>query len=100
MRKATQSAAMVQHNRPTRSGAAERSANEALQSAHREMPRITRYLLEKRVARPKLSEHGVSFDGDDRGWLYREDMRSTWAATPGALEWATKVLRLSTATPP
>ena len=70
-----------------------RSATEALQSAHREMPRVTRYLLEKRIARPKLSEHGVSFDGDDRGWLYREDMRSTWAATPGALEWATKVLR-------
>ncbi len=70
-----------------------RSATEALQSAHREMPRVTRYLLEKRIARPKLSEHGVSFDGDDRGWLYREDMRSTWAATPGALKWATKVLR-------
>ncbi len=50
-----------------------RSATEALQSAHREMPRVTRYLLEKRIARPKLSEHGVSFDGDDRGWLYRED---------------------------
>jgi tetratricopeptide (TPR) repeat protein len=70
-----------------------RSATEALQSTHREMPRVTRYLLAKRIARPKLSEHGVSFDGDDRGWLYREDMRSTWAATPGALEWATKVLR-------
>ena len=72
-----------------------RSATEALQSAHRETPRITRYLLEKRIARPRLSEHGVSFDGDDRGWLYREDMRSTWAATPGALEWASKVLRSS-----
>lgn len=70
-----------------------RSATEALQSAHRETPRITRYLLEKRIARPRLSELVVSFDGDDRGWLYREDMRSTWAATPGALEWASKVLR-------
>ncbi len=72
-----------------------RSATEALESAHRETPRITRYLLAKRIARPALSEHGVSFGGDDRGWLYREDMRSTWTATPGALEWAAKVLQHS-----
>jgi tetratricopeptide (TPR) repeat protein len=68
-----------------------RGAVQALQAAHRASPRITRFLLRKRIARPALSEHGVSFDGDDRGWLYREDMRETWAATPGALGWAAKV---------
>ncbi len=69
------------------------SATKALQSAHRASPRVTRFLVQKRIARPTLGEHGVSLDGDDRGWLYREDMRSTWAASPGALEWAAKVTR-------
>lgn len=68
-----------------------RGAVQALQSAHVASPRVTRFLLRKRVARPALSGHGVSLDGDDRGWLYREDMRATWAATPGALDWAAKV---------
>ncbi|MGH8136300.1 MAG: hypothetical protein ACRER4_08115, partial [Steroidobacteraceae bacterium] len=71
------------------------SATRALQSAHRASPRITRFLIQKRIARPALSEQGVSLNGDDRGWLYREDMRSTWAATPGALDWAAKVTRSS-----
>lgn len=71
------------------------SATKALQSAHRASPRVTRFLIQKRIARPTLSEHGVSLDGDDRGWLYREDMRSAWDATPGALDWAAKVARSS-----
>lgn len=71
------------------------SATRALRSAHLESPRVTRFVIQKRIARPTLSEHGVSLDGDDRGWLYREDMRSTWAATPGALDWAAKVARHS-----
>ncbi len=69
-----------------------RSATELLLAAHRATPRVTHYLLAKRVSRPKLHEHGVTLGGDDRGWLYRENMRPTWIATPGALEWASKVL--------
>lgn len=71
------------------------SATQALRSAHRASPRVTRFLVQNRIARPTLSEHGVSLDGDDRGWLYREYMRSTWAATPGALDWAAKIARSS-----
>lgn len=69
-----------------------RSATESLLAAHRATPRVTHYLLERRVTRPKLHEYGVTLGGDDRGWLYREDMRPTWVATPGALDWASKVL--------
>lgn len=69
-----------------------RSATEALETAHGAAPRVTRFLLSKRVRRPELSEHGVTLDGDDRGWLYREDMRGTWLETPGAIAWASKVL--------
>ena len=72
-----------------------KGAIEALQAAHRQSPRVTRYLLAKRIARPTLSEHAVSLHGDDRGWLYREGMRGAWAATPGALEWVAKVARNS-----
>lgn len=69
-----------------------RSATESLLAADRATPRVRHYLLARRVSRPKLHEHGVTLGGDDRGWLYRENMRSTWVATPGALEWAAKIL--------
>lgn len=68
-------------------------ATRAFQAAHRASPRVTRFVIQKRISKPALSEHGISLDGDDRGWFYREDMRSTWAATPGALDWAEKLAR-------
>jgi tetratricopeptide (TPR) repeat protein len=70
-----------------------RSAGETLVAANRSTPRITRFVLSKRVAKPTLHELGVTLDGDDRGWVYREAMRDAWVATPGSLEWAAKLLR-------
>jgi hypothetical protein len=55
-------------------------------------PRVAKYLLAGRVRKPKMSDMGVSFDGDDRAWLYRDAARSLWKETPGALEWAKKAL--------
>jgi hypothetical protein len=69
-----------------------KSAGAALKRAHRHTPRVARFLLPARVRRPKLSAVGVSLDGDDRAWVYRDAMRALWQRTPGALQWAAKVL--------
>ncbi len=70
-----------------------RNAGIALQRADSTSPRVKAYLLPKRVRKPKMSDIGVSFDGDDRAWLYRDSARGLWEETPGALEWAKKVLQ-------
>lgn len=59
----------------------------ALGSAMRRMPRIPYYLTRKRIKRPRLDPHGITFGGDDQAWLYREAMRDVWAAEPGILAW-------------
>ena len=64
----------------------------ALRRAHEMSPRVATFLLPGRVRKPKLSDMGVSLDGDDRAWLYRNAMRDVWKRTPGALEWAKQVL--------
>jgi hypothetical protein len=69
-----------------------RSAGEALRRAHAHVPRVARFLLPGRVRKPRLHAHGVSLDGDDRAWLYRDAMRAVWQRAPGALDWAKKVL--------
>lgn len=56
-------------------------------------PQVVPYLLDKRIARPKLHDMGVGLDGLDRGWYYRQAMRYEWTRTPGALAWAAKLLR-------
>lgn len=69
-----------------------RSAGDALRRAHGLSPRVKAYLLPKRARKPKMSDIGVSFDGDDRAWLYRDSARRLWEETPGAIEWAKTVL--------
>ena len=69
-----------------------KSAVDALKRAHEMSPRVATFLLPGRVRKPKLSDMGVSLDGDDRAWLYRDAMRDVWKRTPGALEWAKQVL--------
>ena len=69
-----------------------RAAIDALKRADEMSPRVAAFLLPGRVRKPQLSDMGVSLDGDDRAWLYREAMRDVWKQTPGALEWAKKVL--------
>jgi tetratricopeptide (TPR) repeat protein len=69
-----------------------KSAVDALKRAHKMSPKVAGFLLPGRVRKPQLSDMGVSLDGDDRAWLYRDAMREVWKRTPGALEWAQKVL--------
>jgi tetratricopeptide (TPR) repeat protein len=69
-----------------------KGAVDALKRAHAMSPRVAGFLLPGRVRKPQLSDLGVSLDGDDRAWLYRDAMREAWKRTPGALEWAKKVL--------
>lgn len=64
----------------------------ALTRAHEMSPRVAAFLLPGRVRKPELSDMGVSLDGDDRAWLYRDAMRDVWKRTPGALEWAKQLL--------
>ena len=69
-----------------RLGALEK-AREALGAALRFHAKLPRYLIREQVARPRTSEFGVSFGGEDEAWIYRESMREAWADTPGALAW-------------
>jgi len=69
-----------------------KSAVDALRRADDMSPRVAAFLLPGRVRKPKLSDMGVSLDGDDRAWLYRDAMRDVWKGSPGALEWAKRVL--------
>ena len=62
-------------------------ADIAIQDAVMDLPKIPRYLLAKRVRKPKLDSVGVRMGGDDQAWLYRQEMRDVWQATPGALDW-------------
>jgi hypothetical protein len=58
--------------------------------------KIPRYLIAKRIKKPKLNPDGIMFGGDDQAWNYREEMRDDWLETHGALEWlknAEKVLQ-------
>jgi len=62
-------------------------ADIALDDAIASLPKIPRFLAAKRIRKPKLDDFGVRLGGDDQAWLYREEMRDVWEATPGALEW-------------
>lgn len=62
-------------------------AREALREAVGGLPEVPHYLTASRVRKPAVDPHSVRMGGKDQAWLYREDMRATWQATPGALEW-------------
>lgn len=62
-------------------------ARQALDEARQRLPKVVRALTAKRLARPKVDPERVTLGGDDQAWLYREEMRDVWLATPGALEW-------------
>jgi tetratricopeptide (TPR) repeat protein len=59
----------------------------ALLIASVDLPKTLHYLLPARIRRPKLKRGSVQVGGDDQAWLYRDEMRSVWQQTPGALEW-------------
>jgi SEC-C motif len=62
-------------------------AERALHAAHSDLPKTAQYLLPARIRRPKLQQGTIEVGGDDQAWFYRDEMRSVWQQTPGALEW-------------
>jgi SEC-C motif len=62
-------------------------AERALHTAHSDLPKTAQYLLPARIRRPKLQQGTIEVGGDDQAWFYRDEMRSVWQQTPGALEW-------------
>lgn len=61
-----------------------------LSGAADHLPLVKDYLLRKRAAKPKLNPRSVRIGGKDQAWIYREEMRDSWAATGGCLEWLQK----------
>jgi hypothetical protein len=61
-------------------------AERALHTACSDLPKTAEYLLPARVRRPSVHQ-GTIAGGDDQAWFYRDEMRSVWQQTPGALEW-------------
>lgn len=62
-------------------------AETRLREAKEDLPAVLRHLVRTRVRRPKLRDGGFAIGGDDQAWLYREEMRSVWTQTEGALDW-------------
>jgi len=62
-------------------------AERALDTARSDLPKTAQYLLPARIRRPKLQQGTIEVGGDDQAWFYRDEMRSVWQETPGALEW-------------
>jgi len=58
-----------------------------LASTHRNNPYLIEMLINTRVKKPRIDQHGIRVGGPDQAWLYRESMRPVWQATPGAIEW-------------
>ena len=68
-------------------------ATAALRAALEHSPKVGKFLLAERRRKPRIDPHGVRIGGDDEAWLYREAMRETWQATPGAMAWLGEVAR-------
>ena len=73
-----------------RLGEAAKALNALIEANHAN-PKIAKWLLPARKAEPKTtSSYGIQVGGDEEAWLYREDMRDVWDATPGAMAWLKK----------
>lgn len=62
-------------------------AAQALREVRTRLDKIPRYLITKRIRKPRLNPDGISIGGDDQAWLYREAMRDVWQHAEGALAW-------------
>lgn len=65
-------------------------AQAVLDNALNILPKVPRFLTSDKVRKPKIDPAGVTIGGNDQAWLYREEMREVWNATPGALKWLRK----------
>ena len=74
-------------------------AEHALHIACSDLPKTAEYLLPAQVHRPRhastgrLHEGTIGAGGDDQAWFYRDEMRSVWQQTPGALEWLRRLIQ-------
>lgn len=62
-------------------------AADALCRAKKSLPKVVRHLTADQVREPRIDAMGVRAGGDGEAWLYRQQMRAVWQATPGALPW-------------
>jgi tetratricopeptide (TPR) repeat protein len=69
------------------------TATTALRSAITDLPRVPKHLLADSIRQPKMTPGYLALGGDDQAWIYREDMRSVWLQTPGAITWLETVNR-------
>lgn len=63
----------------------------ALESATERFPHASKYLVTKKIKQPRIDARGYTLGGEDQAWLYRQAMRDTWQAEPGALAWLNKM---------
>jgi hypothetical protein len=69
-------------------------AHRVLNDVNQWSPKTARWLLPARKAAPKeTSAYGIEVGGDEEAWIYREQMRDVWAATPDALAWLKKNIK-------
>lgn len=63
-------------------------AEQALAGAYQALPKVLTYLVaSQRRKQPSPDPHGTTIGGAEQAWYYREEMRDTFLATPGALSW-------------
>ena len=70
-----------------------KEAQTALGEAMEDLPKVVHYLIAKRVRKPKLDPMGVTLGGEDQAWLYRDEMRDLWLATPGLVDWLIQAVK-------
>jgi tetratricopeptide (TPR) repeat protein len=62
-------------------------AERALADAATDRPLVVQALVESQPPEPELTPGSVTVGGEDEAWLYRQEMRDTWLATPEVLEY-------------
>jgi len=65
-------------------------ARQALKKATKSLPLVADYLIKNRVKKPELNNMGIRHGGEDQAWIYREEIRDLWKATPGCISWLKK----------
>ena len=65
----------------------------ALEDAIQALPKLPRFLTAAKVRKPRIDAFGVRMGGDDQAWIYRQEMRDVWQATPGMLQWLKQAAR-------
>lgn len=70
------------------------NATEHLIKAIEDLPLVASYLVKKRIAKPAISDVGITYGGKDQAWIYRQEMRDEWVHTPDSLDWLKTISKL------